>query len=82
MSSQRKTTTDLSEYIDHVVASLEADYHYIHDKTNIVVEYPLHNLHIPWYLASLHSIKEDYRRTLLQLQKSVNGKDEVIDGKQ
>ena len=51
-----KTALELSEYIDHVISSVQADYSHIYDASNVVMrDMPHKDMgRIAWLLAHMH----------------------------
>ena len=81
-----KTAQELTEYIDHVLASLEADYNTIYDTTRIVrdkVSQQTRN-RLDWDLVHMHTnlcaLTADLKRHQEALVKEINAGTKIQDG--
>ncbi len=84
-----KTASELVEYIDHILASLEQDYNYVYDSTRVIrdsVSVDTRN-RLDWQLAHMHkdlnALKQDFKRHQEALMKEIDaGKLHTLDESQ
>lgn len=80
-----KTVPELVEYIDHVIASLDADYGVIYDATRVLIEGMPKELRnrLEWNLAHQHTnlcmLNADLMRHQELLNRSVDAGTEIQD---
>lgn len=81
-----KTANELVDYIDHVLASLEADYSAIYDSTQLIRDkVPAEERNrLDWGLVHMHTnlaeLKNDFKRHQETLMKDINAGKQIQDG--